>query len=333
MRRPSVDRGSVRCIVATVSAVLCLFGTTSCSSSAVSTAVVNEQVVLVPLLRGGSVGWCAMGRVTGNCGEGTGHLPILVESLSESSGIGGRGSERSATIEGMVVATPGVAAVALEKFRISRDPLRVVGRERWSAAGTFALHKEPGLPDGLRATVVKVKYKRPAGQRILVRFLPLNANGKQISQAKARVSLSKMLPVTSVSDAARPASGVCRIDMKPMSGVFAFGAKVIDSVTPEPGFIGDAFITCASTIYKIGGWRVEAAVLLDAADPDARPAALPLMKPLPGHSGVFEAWPENNVPVLARRVPHAWLVVTEGRDMSERLRVLEHLRASTHLAR
>jgi hypothetical protein len=332
MRSPSVDRRPVRCIVAAVSAALCIFGTTSCSRSAVSTAVVNEQVILVPLLRAGSVGWCAMERGTGNCGEGTGHLPILVESLNESSGIGGSGIERGATIEGMVVATPRVAVVALEKFIIMRDPLRMAGRERWSAAGTFALHKEPGLPDGLHAAVLAVKYKRPAGGRILVRFLPLNANGKQISQARARVLLSKMLPVRSVSDAARPASGVCRIDMKPMSGVFAFGAQVINSVMPEPGFIGHAFITCASTIYKIGGWRVEAAVLLDAADPGARPVPLPLMKPLPGRRGVFEAWRESDVPVLARRVPHAWLVVTEGRDMSERLRVLEHLSASMHLA-
>lgn len=297
-----------------------------------STAVVNEQVVLVPLLKAGSVGWCAMERVTGNCGESTGHLPILVESLSESSGTGGSDIERGVTLEGMVVATPRVAAVAVEKLRILRDPLRVVGRERWSAAGTFALHKEPGLPNGLRATVVAIKYKRPAGQRILVRFLPLNANGKQIPQTRATVPLSEMRPVKSVSDAARPASGVCRIYMKPMNGVFAFGAEVIDSVTPEPGFISHAFITCASTIYKIGGWRVEAAVLLDAANPGATPVALPLMKSLPGHSGVVEAWPENNVPVLARRVPHAWLVVTEGRDMSERLRVLEHLSASVHLA-
>jgi hypothetical protein len=272
-----------------------------------------------------------MQEVTGNCGEATGHLPILVDVSSEYRNKNG-GGVKSGTIEGMVVATRSVAAVAAEKYIfISHHPSRV-RRERWSAAGTFPLHNEPGLPDGLRTAVVAIKYKEPAGRpRSLVRFLPLNANGKQIPETKAKVPLSAVLPVRSVNNAAHPASGACRIDMEPMSGVFAFGADVIDSVTPEPGFIGHAFIACASTIYKIAGWRVEATVLIDAAHPGARPANLPLMKSLPGHSGVFEAWPETNGPVLARRIKGGWLVVDGGRDLAERLAVLDHLNASIHL--
>ncbi|MGA8352792.1 MAG: hypothetical protein WB698_01315 [Solirubrobacteraceae bacterium] len=232
------------------------------------------------------------------------------------------------------MATRTVASVAAEKYSlISHHPARW-RHERWVAAGTFPLHNEPGLPDGLRAAVVAIKYKEPAGRpRSVVRFLPLNANGKQIAETKATVPLSAMIPVRSVNDAARPASGACRIDMEPMSGVFAFGADVIEKVTPELGFIGHAFIACASTIYKISGWRVEATVLIDAAHPGARPANLPLMKSLPGHSGVVEAWPETNGPVLARRINDGWLVVDEGRDLAERLAVLDHLNASTYLGR
>jgi hypothetical protein len=275
-----------------------------------------------------------MQKVTGNCGEATDHMPILAESSGESR-IKNGGGIRTGTIEGMVVATRNVAAVAAEKYSfISRHHSPRVRRERWLAAGTFPLHNEPGLPDGLRTAVVAIKYKEPAGgPHGLVRFLPLNANGKQIPEAKANVSLSTMLPVRSVSDAAHPSSGACRIDIEPMNGVLAFGADVIERVTPEPGFVGHAFIACAGTIYKIAGWRVEATVLIDAAHPGARPANLPLMKSLPGHSGVVEAWPETNGPVLARRIKGGWLVVDEGRDLVERLAVLDHLNASIYLGR
>lgn len=332
MRCLGVERRSIRPLVAAASAVLCLFSTASCSGSGgVSAAVLNEQVTLVPLLRAGSVGWCAMQKVTGNCGEATGRLPILVDVSTDYLNKNGDGV-KSGTIEGMVVATRGVAAVAAEKYIILHHPPEV-RRERWLAAGTFPLHNEPGLPDGLRTAVVAIKYKEPVGRpHSLIRFLPLNANGRQIPEVKAK-SLSTMLPVRSVSDAAHPASGACRIDMEPMSGVFAFGANVIETVTPEPRLIGHAFIACASTIYKIGGWRVEATVLIDAAHPGARPANLPLMKPLPGHSGVIEAWPEKNVPVLARRIKGGWLVVYEGRNLAERLAVLDHLNASIYLGR
>ena len=280
--------------------------------------MLDQQLALVPDLRAGSVGWC--------CGI-PGQLPIVVASLGNS-----RDANRSGTIGGTVVATRNVAAVAVDKLDlVSRHPLRF-RRERLSAVGKIELHKEPGLPDGLRTASVEIKGSAlRSSQPYLTEFVPLNASGKQIPQAKALVSLSTMLPTRVVSDAAHPRSGVCRIDMEPVSGVFAFGAKVITQATPQRNFIAHAFTTCASTVYKIGGWRVEAAVLLDAADPGARPANLPLMKPLPDHSGVFEAWPENNGPVLARRVPGAWLVVGEGRDLAERMLVLEHLRASVHL--
>lgn len=185
MRYLGVKLRSIRPLVAIASAILCLFGTVLCSgSSGVSAAVLSEQVALVPLLKAGSVGWCAMQKVTGNCGEATDHMPILAESSGESR-IKNGGGIRTGTIEGMVVATRNVAAVAAEKYSfISRHHSPRVRRERWLAAGTFPLHNEPGLPDGLRTAVVAIKYKEPAGgPHGLVRFLPLNANGKQIPEA------------------------------------------------------------------------------------------------------------------------------------------------------
>jgi hypothetical protein len=51
------------------------------------------------------------------------------------------------------------------------------------------------------------------------------------------------------------------------------------------------------------------------------------MKPLAGHSGVFQALGWNGR-LLGRRTQNAWLVVEGGSSVEQRLTVLEHLHAS-----
>lgn len=319
---------------ATIALVVCVLGVASCAGDdarGISMVASGERVALVPILMAGNSGWCAEELRKGGCGISV-YAPAVTENWGTSEGAG-HGKYR-ATTHGMLVATRSVAAIAIEKLRlVSSHPVQI-RRERWSALGELPTGQESGLPGGLRAVIAEINGIAIPGRHsknTVVRFVPLNARGQVIRESKARVKLSATLPVRRVSDPADPSFGVCRIAMTPLAGAFAFGAKVIERAVPVRGLIGHAFTTCASTIYKIGGWRVEAAVLLDAAHPGARPAALPLMKPLPGHSGVFEAWPENGGSVLARRVPGAWLVVSEGRDLAERLLVLEHLHASVHL--
>lgn len=56
------------------------------------------------------------------------------------------------------------------------------------------------------------------------------------------------------------------------------------------------------------------------------------MKPLAGHSGIFEA-PGDGNEMAARRIPGAWLVAEENDDIGLQvpLALLEHLRAKVHL--
>jgi hypothetical protein len=71
-------------------------------------------------------------------------------------------------------------------------------------------------------------------------------------------------------------------------------------------------------------------VLIDAARPKATPAPLPAMKPLVGHPGVFKALGSHG-PILARRIPRAWVVVSGGQSEQQRLSVLRQLYAVNRL--
>jgi hypothetical protein len=327
----------------TVIALLgCMFAATSCAGSDarsasrhISMVASKEQVAFVPLLRTGESGWCAEELRKGGC-EVPAPTPMIVEGWGSSEG-NEYGKFRAAS-EATAVVESSVAAVAVERLRlVSSHPVRIA-RERWWALGELRTQQEPGLPDGLRAVVADVHGIAIPSRRhkdMLLRFIPLSTSGKPIPELRTHPALSVGLPVESVSNAAHPSSGVCRIVMAPIRGVFAFGAKVIKKAVAVHGLIGNAFTTCATTIYKFGGWRVEAAVLLDAAHPGARPADLPLMKALPDdHSGIVEAWPAaTGGTTLARRIPGGWLVVEGGRDAAERRLLINHLHATIYLGR
>jgi hypothetical protein len=71
-------------------------------------------------------------------------------------------------------------------------------------------------------------------------------------------------------------------------------------------------------------------MLLDAAHPGATPASLLGMRLLAGHRGVFIG-PGSESGELARRIPGAWLLVSQGANISQRLTLLEHPHATLHL--
>ncbi len=327
----------MRGFAAVIGLVGCMLVVTSCADGgarSVSMVASGERVALVPLLRAGESGWCAATLNKGGCGVSA-RAPMVVEGWGSTERTE-YGKLRAAS-EATAVVEKSVAAVAVERLRaVSSRPVRVA-RERWWALGELRTRPDPGLPDGLRAIVVDIKGIAVPGSRhkdMLLRLIPLSASGKPIPESRAYGRLTVSLPVQSVSDAAHPSSGVCRIAMMPLRGAFAFGAKVIKRAVAVHGLLGNAFTTCASTIYKFGGWRVNAAVLLDAAHPGARPAGLPLMKALPDdHSGVVEAWSTGGEATLARRIPGGWLVVEGGRDAAERRLLLDHLHASIYLGR
>jgi hypothetical protein len=198
----------------------------------------------------------------------------------------------------------------------------------------IATQPEAGLPDGLRAVVVELtgwKYKAGTPRRkIGLRFTPLDATGRRIREFRVSGSpLSVTTPVEPLSDPAHPGAVPCAIEIGlPLAGLAITEGRVATSITPHRSRFGRPYLSCASTRVEFENSALLAAILVDAARPGAMPAALPAMRALSGHPGVYQA-PGFENQMLARRIPGGWLVV-QGEGVSQRLTVLEHLRAEFH---
>jgi hypothetical protein len=161
---------------------------------------------------------------------------------------------------------------------------------------------------------------------------PLDANAKPIDkQGKSGVPFSVRLPSQQWREPARPSSGVCQLTSTRLPReTVTYEGTVATRIRPFQELLGQAFISCAETIYVYSKEHdLPSAVLLDASHPGATPPPLPGMQPLVDHPGIFEAPPDR----FARRIRGAWLVVEEEDDIGPSVPValLEHLRATVHL--
>jgi hypothetical protein len=93
--------------------------------------------------------------------------------------------------------------------------------------------------------------------------------------------------------------------------------------------VGNAFLPCISVEYRLQGIQhvpLRALILLDAAHPSARAAALPDFKPVGGTPGFFD---EGGL--TARREGNAWLIAAQGTGVPQRVALLRHLTALVRL--
>jgi hypothetical protein len=193
------------------------------------------------------------------------------------------------------------------------------------------------LRAGLRAAFLELPEYTPrlAFFRHCPAVTAYEASGKTIqTPAKRGSQLSVRLPRKTWAHPQHPPRSVCELTAtKLRRGTVAWEGFVAAKLRPVPGLLGQAFISCASTVY-IHSQRhyITAAILLDASHPGATPAPLPGMKPLPQHPGIFEA-PSSEGQIVARRVPGAWLLATEEtpRGLAVPVELLENLRATIHL--
>jgi hypothetical protein len=279
----------------------------------------NDEVLLVPILLGGTAGWCVtvVTKEFGGCSR-TLTTPVV------SEGCGPEEYSRH-LIEAYALTTSQVAAVSIE------------------GGAPIPTRAESALPDGLRAAFIEIRSRRVLGRRRRCpRFTPFDAAGKMVPPSHTAVPpLAFALPGRiSWQSPAHPPSGACMINTTPLPGVSARWGSVATRIASYPELIGGAFLTCADVDYHVfvpagGETDFTAAVLLDAAHPGATPAPLPDMKPLSGHADIFEA-PCSVGAMVARRIAGAWLVVEESgeeeaSDFQQPLRLLEHLYATIRL--
>jgi hypothetical protein len=274
-----------------------------------SRVVKHQEILLVPPMNAGSAGWCMAIPPEGGCAAGRSRPPIVAESWTS-------GGPPTVTM-GYALTTSQVLSVSI------------------SGGSSIPTRAEAALPDGLRAVVIEVRGLNPEHEQ-LPHFTPLNAQGERMLQSSGRGSeirgrgLASEVPVRNVDNPARPSSGACRISQEHLVGLKSEAGSVITVVKSQVGLIGQGFLSCASTSYKLDGWPLLACVLLDAGHPGADPPPLPNMKPLAGHPGIFEA-PGPEGEFVARRVNGAWLGVARA-ELGQRVTLLEHLHATVRLS-
>jgi hypothetical protein len=315
---------------AAVATLVCAIGVSGCSRSEAHSAYVsrpapNGHVLLVPELRGGWAGWCvATGYRTATegssgCGEAT---TTSTGPIFDEAGC----AESETAIQIYALTTSEVAAVSV----YGGPPIRTTTNST--------------LPDGLRAAAVEVIRHNghpsiKGGGALCPSLTPLDARGKPVRRTGRPARPQAVgLPGTRQWEApALPPTGDCELTAArlPRETVASRGdvATRIGQIRPYRGLLGQAFLSCVSTVYvSHKEHHLTAAVLLDASNPGATPPPLPGMKPLARHPGIFDA-PGSEGEIVARRIPGAWLVVQEADDIGLRVPVemLDHLQATVHV--
>jgi hypothetical protein len=253
------------------------------------------DVRLVPTLSVGYAGWCEIPEERGRAdGSACGPLPASGGPVLQAFGWGESG--RSVSV---AVTEPDVATVQFGGRRVA----------------TLRL---PGLPYGLRAA--RLLDGRP-GQR----FVAYDAHGKPISEPRfARPS--KQATVRTWRRPAQPPAGVCGLGTpRGVRGLETLGGSVALTVKPYVATIsGHAFTTCASAEYRLGGEPLDAFVLVDAAAPASFSALLPGFHAIEDGQRFFA-----DGGLTARRYRGGWIVARQGKNVEQRIALLEHLTATT----
>ena len=125
----------------------------------------------------------------------------------------------------------------------------------------------------------------------------------------------------------RQPDGSCRLAKHRLPGLVAHWGHITDRIRAVSSARGTAFLSCLSTEYYLHGWGMTVAVLLNAQHPGAPVGPMPGTQAVIGHPGVVNTrYPTGSGVITARRTGQAWLVVQGGRDLTQRLQVLDALR-------
>jgi hypothetical protein len=150
-----------------------------------------------------------------------------------------------------------------------------------------------------------------------------------LGQAPTTPSIS--LPATYWKAPQVPPSGPCAIGSSHLPGLRSRWGHVVGVVRPVPELARGGYISCDDTKLSVRGSSLDAAILVDAAQPgSAPPQPLPNAHLVGSHHGLYTA-PGWSGAILARRVGDAWLLVEGGRGLRQRESVLAHLRATVRL--
>jgi hypothetical protein len=232
------------------------------------------QVEVMPDLTAGKIGWCAS---------------VTMAGVGGMRGCGPAGPPGTHMLAGGgMVNTRGGRSVLYAVVDRNVDTVVFGGRR-------VKPRDDPATPSGWRIAVA-----RTSGESIGL----LDADGRRLS---ARNAFRGRDPDSVKVDPKNPPNARCAIRAAKLPGLRAVSARLLTEIKTRP-VIAPAYLSCATTVYYLGKWRMRAAVLLNAADPHAEAPPLP-----------------PNRFLSVRRAGLGWLVVF-GAHKADREHVLAALR-------
>lgn len=293
--------------------VVCAVCFASCANSSdpvkgVTQTARHYQILLVPSLQGGTMGWClaVFERPRDGCyatEAARADSPVVTESENCANG----------------------NASVIDAYALVGHETRFVSIAGGSPIPT---EREPLLPNGLRSVFVEIHYRGQAQNgNVCPRFVPLDGQGKVLRATSGQTKpLARKLPsvVTwrrkgtgPLPPGAHMPLGVCELQPDYLLGYTASSGFVVGHLEASsvplkrPGFT-----SCVSTTYTAeGGRTVRVAVLVDAESPGREPSRIPGASSFVGVSRVFRARGAEGEMVM-RRVHGAWLVVEAQHGVS-----------------
>ncbi len=307
---------------------------------AFSEAGKRYRIVLAPVLSAGSSGWrsfitFASRSKRSTAGGGSGY-PTRAQPLwlGEGTNFPGMSPANGRVLE-YVLTGPAVTAVRIGSLTVTTRSASALPLEDRIAVFTLPASIPPlSLPPQappLRAGRSGAGSKTLPGSPEVV---PLGRNGRPIgghTKSTARTAAARSWyrgPGRSLPPLAR--SGACQLGEHGLPGLKPVWGQVVSSIRPVRDATGELLLSCLQSTYRLGKWTLTAAVLLNAEHPEAAaPGPIPGAVPVKGAPATVQAGdPSPPGALTAKRVGNMWLVVAGGRDLSQRLEVLDALRIS-----
>jgi hypothetical protein len=319
---------------------------------AVSLSGAQYRITVTPDLTAGDIGWCTTINYTyrgksgpgsgGECGSSypTRNAPLFGPGAS-SFGFSAPAPQIGDTVHYLLTG-PGVGYVRVGKTTIAvrDDPALPAGDGVvvffLPAAAPPVIVPLPGQhppysmpmyvpPHSTRDRMPPWLPRKSGLQQVpTTPAIPLDRAGREISIAQSR---SYGVSSRWWQRPDHQPTGRCQLTSSGLPGLTAEWGHVIDRIKPAPSVQGTAFLSCVSTEYYLNNWGLEAAILLNAGHPGQPVGAIPGTEPVTNHPGlVTSTHPGAFGAATARRDGNAWLIVQGGRDLAQRLQVLNALR-------
>ena len=324
------------------------------ASAPVSVRGDQYRIVVFPQLTAGEVGWCTGITYTyhgkpgryggfGECGSDypTRRVPLFGPEVA-GGGYSAPSPQIGDTVH-FVLTGPGVAYVRVGRTTIAvrqGDPDVPAGD---GVAVFFLPAATPPLyvpPAGTRPPYYVTTFVPPHSSRDqLPPWMPRKSGLRRV-RATPTVALDRLGRVIPyhlsggyfVSSRwwqrpGRQPDGRCQLARHGLPALVAHWGHVTDRIRAVSSIRGAAFLSCLSTEYYLDGWGMTVAVLLNAQHPGAQVGPMPGAESVVGHPGVVTTRYQNAFgAIAARRTGEAWLVVQGGRDLAQRLQILDALR-------